>query len=207
MARRRSKSIKIFISHSTVDLEAARGIYRALRAADFRVWLRAEDLREEDIELGSSWRDWIDEVLLASDLVLFLLSRQSLEDEDQARDLDLSLGGGKRVVPAFLDADTLSGPRLGRLQVHAHFLRERRGELINSSEGLAKLIRGLQRLNQGKAEAPLQESSPTGKLMRGRLRVRRLASGRSWQACAPTRCSRPRPSACPPAAAWARSTT
>jgi hypothetical protein len=162
----------IFISHSAADREAAREVYSALREGGFRVWLREEALREADVELGSTLRKTVDKALQASDLVLLLLSRQSLEDGGQVRDLESAQRNRKRVVPALLEEDVLDR-NLGLLENHSEFLRDHRGEVIDSAEGLARLIRGLQRLNQGKTGTP-RESAPANEPVRGRLRVRRL---------------------------------
>jgi hypothetical protein len=143
--------LKIFISHSTADLEAARRVHRALRDAGLRVWLREEDLREEGVELGATWREAVDEALQASDVILILLSRQGFNDKSQAWDLELARSEEKRVVPALLEANVFpEGIFLGRLGPYLEFLKERRGEVIDSAEGLAKLIHGLQRLNEKK---------------------------------------------------------
>jgi hypothetical protein len=169
--------LKIFISHSAADLEAARGVYRALREAGFRVWMLHQDLHEEDVELGSSWREVAREAagsaLQASNLVLFLLSKKSRDDQGQSRELVSALSANKRVVPAFLEADALDeNPHF--LASYSELLKERRGQLIDSAEGLAKLIRGLHRLNRDKTGSPLQELTPANEPVRGRLRVRRL---------------------------------
>jgi hypothetical protein len=169
--------LKIFISHSAADLEAARGVYRALRAAGFHVWMREEDLRKEEVELGSTWREAVDGALQACDPVLALVSSKTKSDSDQLQDLQVAQRSGKRVVPAYLEADVLSKGGIIRttttgFQV-APLLKERRGELIDSPEGLARLIRGLHRLNQGKT-GTLREPSPAHEPVRGRLRIRRL---------------------------------
>ncbi|MBW8875507.1 MAG: TIR domain-containing protein [Acidobacteria bacterium] len=177
VASPKPEPLKIFISHSAADLEAARGVYRALREAGFRVWMREEDLHEEDVELGSTWRKVAREAagnaLQASNLVLFLLSKKSRDDRGQARELSSALSADKRVVPAFLEADALDNPPL-HLAPYSGLLKKLRGQLIDSAEGLAKLIRGLHRLNRDKTGSPLQELSPVNEPVRGRLRVRRL---------------------------------
>ena len=169
--------LKIFISHSTADLEAARGVHRALRDAGFHVWMLRHDLHEEDVELGSTWREVaskaVGKALSESDVVLFLLSKKSVEARDQQLELESALGRGKRVVPAFLEADAID-KNPGLLAHYSDLLKERRGELIDSAEGVARLIRGLQRLNRGKTGTPQKESLPAGEPVRGRLRVRRL---------------------------------
>jgi len=167
VANPKPEPLKIFISHSAKDLIAALRVHRALRDAGLRVWLR-----EEDAVLGSSRHD-TDEVLQASDLVLFLLSENSWADGGQTLDLDFARQGKKRVVPAFLQKG-FPFIAVGSLAVHSDFLKERHGELIDSAEGLAKLIRGLQRLNRGETGTSLQESTPASEPVRGRLRVRRL---------------------------------
>src|SRR6185369_3055429 len=167
VANPKPEPLKIFISHSAKDLIAALRVHRALRDAGLRVWLR-----EEDAVLGSSRHD-TDEVLQASDLVLFLLSENSWADGGQTLDLDFARQGKKRVVPAFLQKG-FPFIAVGSLAVHSGFLKERHGELIDSAEGLAKLIRGLQRLNRGETGTSLQESTPASEPVRGRLRVRRL---------------------------------
>lgn len=172
------KPLKIFISHAAADLEEARRVYRSLREAGLHVWMPEEDLREEDVELGSSWREAtrvaVNKAQQASDVVLFLLSRKSLDDYEQARDLRWAHLRQKRLVPAFLEADILSQPDLGPLKSFAHLLRELHGVAIDSEEGLARLIRGLQKLNQSRTGTPLREPSPANEPVRGRLRIRRL---------------------------------
>ncbi len=165
--------LKIFISHSAADLEAARGVYRALREAGFRVWL-VEDLREEDQPLGASWSEYFDEALQTSDLVLLLLSKQSPLNSRQGEEVKSARLARKRVVPAFLEPDVLSSSSIVLPDFAMSDLRKRRGELIDSPEGLAKLIRGLHRLNRDKTGSPLQELTPENEPVRGRLRVRRL---------------------------------
>jgi hypothetical protein len=173
----KSEPLKIFISYSAADLEAARGVHRALRNAGFHVWMLRQDLREEDVELGSTWRETankaVGKALPESDVVLFLLSKKSCEDRGQQLELNSALNYRKRVIPVFLEADALD-KKPGLLTPYSDLLKERRGELIDSAEGLARLVRGLQRVNQGKSGTPLTESSPAGEPVRGRLRVRRL---------------------------------
>ena len=135
--------------------------------------MEEEDLLGESVELGSTWAEAIDKARRASDVVLFLVSRDSLKTWAQVQDLKSAQLEEKRVVPAFLEPDILSD-HLDLLQPYAYFLKERRGELIDSAEGLARLIRGLQRLNQGKTGTALREPSPASEPVRGRLRVRRL---------------------------------
>jgi hypothetical protein len=173
--------LKIFISHSAEDLEAARRVYRTLREAGFRVWMREEDLREEDVELGFTKREMVVQQLQASDVVLVLLSRQSLDDQIQVLDLESARHGRKRVVPAFLELkeDFLfihqTRPTTFAFQTPlVEFLTERRSELIDNREGLARLIRGLHRLNRHITGALHRESSSASEPVSGRLRVRRL---------------------------------
>lgn len=166
--------LKVFISHSAADLEAARDVHRALRAAGLHVWMREEDLREEDVELGSTWRESVDKALEASDLFLFLLSSQSNYDGNQVLDLWTAQREEKKVVPAFLEADFLPADYPGKLWKQQEFLKERRGEVIDTAEGIARLIRGLQRLDRGEPGTPLRDSSLASEPVRGRLRVRRL---------------------------------
>jgi energy-coupling factor transporter ATP-binding protein EcfA2 len=161
--------LKIFISHSAADLSAARWLYQELWEAGLHVWMS-----EEDVELGSSILAAVADAFRASSVVLFLLSEQSLEDRAQAQDLTSARIEKKRVIPAFWDADILSMPDLGVLTSHAEFLRACQGVVIDGSEGRARLIRGLQRLNQAKTGTPLREPSLVSEPVSGRLRVRRL---------------------------------
>ncbi len=136
--------------------------------------MREEDLREEDVELGSTWRESVDKALEASDLFLFLLSSQSNYDGNQVLDLWTAQREEKKVVPAFLEADFLPADYPGKLWKQQEFLKERRGEVIDTAEGIARLIRGLQRLDRGEPGTPLRDSSLASEPVRGRLRVRRL---------------------------------
>jgi energy-coupling factor transporter ATP-binding protein EcfA2 len=177
-----SEPLKIFISHSTADLEAARDLYREMRGAGLRVWMR-EDLREENVELGSTLGEMVVQELKASDVVLALLSRQSLKDSLQAIHLNFAKEEGKRVVPVFLEPEAFLARNRKWYQrqyqapdeLPVEFLKERRGERINSQEGLARLIQGLQKLSRGKTGTTFREpSSPTSEPVRGRLRIQRL---------------------------------
>lgn len=174
VASTKPEPLKIFISHSTADLEAARRVLRALLDAGLGVWMRhQEDLFGEDVELGSTRSETIDRARQASDVVLVLLSRNSLRTLDQVQDVKSAQHEEKRVVPALLEPNLLSG-HLDYLQPYSYFLRERSGVAIDNAEGLATLIRGLQRLNRDKTGTPLRESSAVSEPVRGRLRVRRL---------------------------------
>jgi energy-coupling factor transporter ATP-binding protein EcfA2 len=169
--------LKIFISHSAADLEAARGVYRALREAGLHVWMSEEDLRQEDMHLGTPWSVYEElskRQLLASDLVLFLVSRESFADRHQAEVLTPAMRGTKRVVPALLEQGILDAPNFVNLASESSFLKSLVGVVIDSAEGLARLIRGLQRLNQSKIGMSQQESTPASEPVRGRLRVLRL---------------------------------
>jgi hypothetical protein len=168
-----SEPLKIFISHSTADLEAARDLYREMRGAGLRVWMREEDLRGEDVELGSTWREAVDEALQACDLILILVSKKTPFDSGQVKDLQSGRQSEKKVVPAYLEPDALARGIVVQ-GFDKEFLKERRGELIDSVEGRARLIRGLQKLNQKKTGASQREPSPTSEPVRGRLRIQRL---------------------------------
>jgi hypothetical protein len=168
-----SEPLKIFISHSTADLEAARDLYREMRGAGLRVWMREEDLRGEDVELGSTWREAVDEALQACDLILILVSKKTPFDSGQVKDLQSGRQSEKKVVPAYLEPDALARGFVVQ-GFDKEFLKERRGELIDSVEGRARLIRGLQKLNQKKTGASQREPSPTSEPVRGRLRIQRL---------------------------------
>jgi energy-coupling factor transporter ATP-binding protein EcfA2 len=168
-----SEPLKIFISHSAADLEAARDLYREMRGAGLRVWMREEDLRDEDVELGSTWREAVDEALQACDLILILVSKKTPFDSGQVKDLQSGRQSEKKVVPAYLEPDALARGFVVQ-GFDKEFLKERRGELIDSVEGRARLIRGLQKLNQKKTGASQREPSPTSEPVRGRLRIQRL---------------------------------
>ena len=146
--------LKIFISHSAADLEAARGVRRALRDAGLHVWLREEDLHEEDLELGATRSGAVDEAFRGSEVILFLVSSNSPTDQGQVENLIAAQAGNKKVVPAYLEPDPFSKATLIRKGFSTDFLKERRSELIDSAEGLARLIRGLHRLNRDKQECP-----------------------------------------------------
>lgn len=173
-ANPKPEPLKIFISHAAADLEAARGVYRTLREAGFRVWLSGEDLREEDVELGGTLRGVIRRELEESDVVLFLVSRDTPIDDEQILDLKRLRVIGKRLVPAYLEPDALSKSGLIRKGFDREFVTERRGEVIDSAEGLARLIRGLHRLNRRNTGVLLPSSLLSSEPVRGRLRVRRL---------------------------------
>jgi hypothetical protein len=136
--------------------------------------LREEDLHEEDVELGLTWREMVDQELRESDVVLVLVSRKTPVDSEQVQDLKSAQDSDKRVVPVYLESDALSKSGIVITGFNKNFLTDRRGEVIDSAEGLARLIRGLQKLNQGKTGTPLQEPSLANEPVRGQLRVRRL---------------------------------
>jgi energy-coupling factor transporter ATP-binding protein EcfA2 len=171
------ESIKIFISHSAADLEAARSVHRTLRDAGFRVWMSEEDLREEDVDLGSTLDETVLQELKSSDVVLVLLSWRSLHDDPQVSSLLFARKAGQRIVPAFLEPKDFLleyRPTPGSLVQSPllKFLKERRSELIDSPEGLARLIQGLYKLNR--RLTGVSPPSPANEPVRGQLRIRRL---------------------------------
>ena len=103
-----------------------------------------------------------------------MVSSKTQTDLDQVRDLTAARQFHKKVVPGYLEPDPFSSSSFSLADFDRDFLRERRGELIDSAEGLARLIRGFHRLNRDKTGVSSRESSPAREPVRGQLRVRHL---------------------------------
>lgn len=70
-----TSNCNVFVSYSRQDIEVARSIRNALRAERFQIWW------DEDLYAGDSWREKIDEALMAAAVVLVLWSRHSVESD------------------------------------------------------------------------------------------------------------------------------
>jgi len=171
VASPKTEPLKIFLSHAAADLAVASAFAGALRKAGFRVWTSTDV--QEGLDLGSSRGEAINDAVRASDLFLLLLTPASALDDLQLQELS-SAWSGVRVVPIYSDADVFFQLRHPLWESYLEGLRDLRGEQIDSVEGLAKLIRGLQKLNQDNTGASQGESALVNELVRGRLRVRRL---------------------------------
>jgi TIR domain/Domain of unknown function (DUF4062) len=106
----------VFIAYSHHDKQHARQIYRALRAAGFRVWLD-----EEDLLPGQMWHREVDRAIRNTDVILLLLSKATdLKRGYVAKEIDVATEmmtkkGGTIVIPVRVD-DVEPPPRIKHLQ-------------------------------------------------------------------------------------------
>jgi hypothetical protein len=113
-----SKSLKVFLCHSSADKEVVRRLHSKLVRDGLRPWLDAEDLKP-----GQEWRPAIERAVRGSDVVMVCLSRSSVTKTGFVqREIALALDaaterpeGAIYIVPARLE--TCDVPeRLGKWQ-------------------------------------------------------------------------------------------
>lgn len=101
---------KVFISyaHSDADRQWAREFARSLESRGFSVWLD-----EAQVRFGDSIRDAIEEGLRDSDIIVPVVTAQSVNRPNLLFEVGAALGMGKRlvaVVPEDLDLSLLPQP-------------------------------------------------------------------------------------------------
>src|SRR5271165_1834432 len=112
------KQRRIFISHSQDDREWVRAFAEALEAQGVQVWLD-----ELQIPAGERLEEAIEQGLRGSDVVVFVITADSIHGPSLFFELGAAVGLGKRLVPIVskgLPPSELPYP----LRVHRFLLRE-----------------------------------------------------------------------------------
>ena len=91
---RRSDRLKLFISYSRADADAADSLVQALEAQDFEV-----KIDRRDLPFGEEWRAGIRDFILASDTIVWLVSPASIGSRWVNWELGEVQGSGKRLMP------------------------------------------------------------------------------------------------------------
>ncbi|MEN2284490.1 toll/interleukin-1 receptor domain-containing protein [Algoriphagus sp. SE2] len=129
MSRQTNTTPKIFISYHSRDREFVMNLAHALEEKALTVWTR--DLHSI---AGKRMDRQIEEALEESDIVLFILSRNSVDSKDLMDEADISLNNRKLFIPLLIEPCQLP-KRLKRIQyIDLH---------TNRSEGIANLFRAL----------------------------------------------------------------
>ena len=106
--------LKIFITYAHENREAKSNLITSLavmiRAGLIKIWHDAEVLG------GERWKEEISSNLLQSDLVLFLVSPQSLASNNCCKELEIAIEKDIRVIPIILTACDWRRNELGELQ-------------------------------------------------------------------------------------------
>ena len=106
---------KVFISYSHQDSSCAHGIARYLSRHGCDVWIDSDRL-----SLGGSWSKDIDEALLSSDVVVAILSANSLRRTEVLREISLAF---KRMKEDGLDKFRLFFVVIG--QIHSSWFKDK----------------------------------------------------------------------------------
>jgi len=78
--------LKIFLAYTNRDAEAVTSLYQRLKSDGFDVWFDLDNLAP-----GTDWDTSITEALSASDVIVFVLSAQSMSSTHLSRTLDLAI--------------------------------------------------------------------------------------------------------------------
>ena len=113
--RRRKNLIKIFITYSYADREAKDKLVTYLatikREGLINIWY------DNEILPGDKWRDSISDTLAEADILLYLVSPNSLASENCNRELAEALNANIRVVPIILEDCDWQNHQLSNFQV------------------------------------------------------------------------------------------
>ena len=159
--RRRKNLIKIFITYSYADREAKD------KLATYLATMKREGLiniwHDNEILPGDTWRDSISKNLAESDILLYLVSANSLASENCNRELAKALNANIRVVPIILEDCDWQNHQLSDFQVLPD-----KGKPINVSEnenqgwqstfaGIRKVIHQMQTQTTSSSDIPQEE--------------------------------------------------
>ena len=159
--RTRKNLIKIFISYSHADREAKD------KLATYLATMKREGLiniwSDNEILPGDTWRDSISKNLAESDILLYLVSANSLASENCNRELAKALNANIRVVPIILEDCDWQNHQLSDFQVLPD-----KGKPINVSEnenqgwqstfaGIRKVIHQMQTQTTSSSDIPQEE--------------------------------------------------
>jgi hypothetical protein len=85
---------RVFISHSSKNIELVRDIARRLRNAGFE-----PEIASGDMAAGTEWKNAVRQGIREADAVLFLLTPESLASDWTMTELGLAEGFERRVLP------------------------------------------------------------------------------------------------------------
>lgn len=107
-----SQKMRVFLSYSRRDLPAAEKLRRELMDADFEAYLD-----QHDISKGEPWRERLAGLIQNADVMLFLISPDSISSEVCDWEINEAERLGKRLIPVVIrDTPNRTVPaRLGRL--------------------------------------------------------------------------------------------
>jgi predicted nucleotide-binding protein len=95
---------RVFVSYSNSDQEYAAGIFREMATSGMSVWT------DNELMVGSDWATEIEDALEESDVVVILVSPNSVASEWVNFELGFALSAAKKVVPVLINDAELPGP-------------------------------------------------------------------------------------------------
>jgi len=84
----------VFISHSSSDRDWARNFANSLQSYGISVWLD-----ELSLQAGESWEEAIEKALRESQVVVVLISKESVTQPNLLFEMGAAIGMGKKVIP------------------------------------------------------------------------------------------------------------
>ena len=99
-----------FISYSRTDLDFVRELAGKLEVRNIDVWVDIED-----IPPASHWPSELDQAILEADAFVFVMTPRSVASTPCARELDVAVRAGKRIVPVLLEPVDDVPPQLAEL--------------------------------------------------------------------------------------------
>jgi TIR domain len=98
---------RLFVSHSSVDVELAREVTNSLRGKQIDAWLAADELT-----VGQNYAEVIYDEIRRADAVLVLLSRSALESAHVRREVNAAIEQRRVLLPVGLSPGLISSPDL-----------------------------------------------------------------------------------------------
>ena len=110
---------KVFISYSKTSIDFLALLNSHLTKANISVWIDKEKLAT-----GKDWRNEIDDAIIASDVLVLILDKNSAKSEYVTYEWAFALGNGIPIIPLLLE-DCEKHPRINVLQ-HLDFTNDNR---------------------------------------------------------------------------------
>lgn len=107
----------IFVSYAHKDSAIVLPILRRMQDQGFRIWY------DEGIEPGTEWPEYIAEHLANSDVVLAMISENSIASANCRRELTFAMSRNKRFLALMLEPAKMSAGMEMQLSVHQSILR------------------------------------------------------------------------------------
>lgn len=107
----------IFVSYAHKDSAIVLPILRRMQDQGFRIWY------DEGIEPGTEWPEYIAEHLASSDVVLAMISENSIASANCRRELTFAMGRNKRLLALMLEPAKMSAGMEMQLSVQQSILR------------------------------------------------------------------------------------